>query len=848
MSSTARIFSRSRVAFVALLAAAGLVTACTPPVATQLTRYPYLTDLVGNSVMVNFATDTSNVVASTSWGAVDSGGSCTPTNVVAAARTAITVGTTSEYQWQSTLTLPGPGTYCYRVYLGSVDLLGGDGSPEFTTQVPAGAPDAYSFAVFGDWGQTNSAGDNPDTTRLMGQIASSGARFAVTVGDNGYPAGSQTNNGDLKQHAADTSAIFGQGFWALVGKSLPLFATPGNHGFSSGTATRSTEMVNWPQDQAVATSGGRYVRETYCCVNGTLSASYPSAWYAFDAGNARFYVLSADWADANVGTGTVYSDDYAAHWDASAPEYQWLQADLAAHPSGLKFAFFHYPMYSDQKAQNSDTFLRGTNSLEGLLSSYHVAIGFSGHAHLYERNAPTGPGTFPTYITGGGGGTLQPVGELGCSAFDAYAIGWSPTHSSGSSCGSASPPPSADHVYHYLLVTVSGTTVTVAPTDEYGRTFDVVTYDLSANVPPDTYFDSTPAAVSTATNAEFTFHASAPSSTFECQLDGSGFAPCTSPADFTGLAEGTHTFQVRAVDVAGPDPAPASFTFSVDLTAPTVPGNVTATADVPTVAHVAWDAASDATGVTSYQVSRDGTLVGTVSGGTTTFDDSTVAPATTYQYTVVAVDGAGNASAPSDPASVTTPSPTTHLFSDGFESGDLAQWTSSAGLTVQSTTVQAGTFAALASTTNGNTFAKVTLPSTYTDAYARAWVDLVSTSSQVNLLRMRAADDTSIGYVYVTASGNLGFRNDVTATNTTSTTHLPAGSGWHALELHLLVNDTSSTVQVWLDGVPVPDLTTTTATLGTAPVGRLQIGDVQSGRTYTVAYDQVAFDVTRIGP
>ena len=228
MSSTARIFTPSRVAFVALLAAAGLVTACTPPVATQLTRYPYLTDLVGNSVMVNFATDTSNVVASTSWGAVDSGGACTPTNVVAAARTAITVGTTPEYQWQSTLTLPSPGTYCYRVYLGSVDLLGGDASPKFTTQVPTGAPDAYSFAVFGDWGQTDSAGDNPDTTRLMGQLANSGARFAVTVGDNGYPSGSQTNNGDLKQHAADTSAIFGPGFWTLVGKSMPLFATPGS--------------------------------------------------------------------------------------------------------------------------------------------------------------------------------------------------------------------------------------------------------------------------------------------------------------------------------------------------------------------------------------------------------------------------------------------------------------------------------------------------------------------------------------------------------------------------------------------------------------------------------------------
>ena len=154
-------------------------------------------------------------------------------------------------------------------------------------------------------------------------------------------------------------------------------------------------------------------------------------------------------------------------------------ADLASHPRALKFAFFHYPLYSDQQAQSSDTYLQGAGSLEGLLASNHVSLAFNGHAHIYERNVATGAGTFPSYVTGGGGATLQPVAEQPCHAFDAYAIGWSPTKLKGSSCGAAAPPVSADHVFHYLLVTVSGTNVTVTPTDEYGRTFDVVTYAVS---------------------------------------------------------------------------------------------------------------------------------------------------------------------------------------------------------------------------------------------------------------------------------------------------------------------------------------------------------------------------------
>jgi chitodextrinase len=95
-----------------------------------------------------------------------------------------------------------------------------------------------------------------------------------------------------------------------------------------------------------------------------------------------------------------------------------------------------------------------------------------------------------------------------------------------------------------------------------------------------------------------------------------------------------------------------------DSTAPSVPTNVVATATSGILVDVTWSASTDNVGVDGYAVYRDGIEVGTVDGATTTFADGTVAPNTSYQYTVDAFDAAGNRSAQSSPpASVTTPGP-----------------------------------------------------------------------------------------------------------------------------------------------------------------------------------------------
>ena len=62
----------------------------------------------------------------------------------------------------------------------------------------------------------------------------------------------------------------------------------------------------------------------------------------------------------------------------------------------------------------------------------------------------------------------------------------------------------------------------------------------------------------------FQFSASESSSTFECSVDGGVFAPCSSPYTTPLLAEGAHTFAVRATDAADhSDPTPATRSFTV---------------------------------------------------------------------------------------------------------------------------------------------------------------------------------------------------------------------------------------------------------------------------------------------
>ncbi|MCX6463890.1 MAG: right-handed parallel beta-helix repeat-containing protein [Pseudonocardiales bacterium] len=123
-------------------------------------------------------------------------------------------------------------------------------------------------------------------------------------------------------------------------------------------------------------------------------------------------------------------------------------------------------------------------------------------------------------------------------------------------------------------------------------------------VVPETVLLDGPPSVTTFTTATLSFTGSdnASSVTFQCRLDGAAFAPCTSPVTYSGLAVGTHSVTIRAVDFSGnADPTPVVHTWTVQAPDPfrAPVTTITSAPDTTTVSTAAtFTFAADEEGVT----------------------------------------------------------------------------------------------------------------------------------------------------------------------------------------------------------------------------------------------------------
>jgi hypothetical protein len=92
--------------------------------------------------------------------------------------------------------------------------------------------------------------------------------------------------------------------------------------------------------------------------------------------------------------------------------------------------------------------------------------------------------------------------------------------------------------------------------------------DLGGPTVPETTIDAGPSGTVSDTTATFGFSSDVDGASFQCRLDGGAWAACTSPATYSGLEDGTHTFEVQASAGGFTDPTPASRTWTIDSGAP----------------------------------------------------------------------------------------------------------------------------------------------------------------------------------------------------------------------------------------------------------------------------------------
>jgi Bacterial Ig-like domain len=365
-----------------------------------------------------------------------------------------------------------------------------------------------------------------------------------------------------------------------------------------------------------------------------------------------------------------------------------------------------------------------------------------------------------------------------------------------------------------------------------------VTVDTTA---PATSIDSGPADPSNAATATLGFSSDESGATYECRLDGGAFAACTSPASVSGLSDGSHTFDVRAVDRAGnTDPTPASRAWTVDTATPdtTITSGPSGTV-AGTQATFAF--VSTETGGT-FQCRLDG---GAYAACASPHTVSNVAPGT-HVFTVRATDAAGN----------TDPTPATRtwqaqqtVFSDGFESGGfVTAWARQVGAdgtaSVVTDVVRTGTYAArLSATANTGSFSllRYSLSSPHGDITVDQDIRIETegpSGGNVPILRLFDATGTrqltlyrqnaNADRLYVTAGG----------ATTVTTGRLPLGT-WGHFTVHLITGPAGAgTLAVSLNGTQI--YSTTTATLGTAGVASVQLGNETKKQPFGLVADNVA--------
>lgn len=85
---------------------------------------------------------------------------------------------------------------------------------------------------------------------------------------------------------------------------------------------------------------------------------------------------------------------------------------------------------------------------------------------------------------------------------------------------------------------------------------------------PETYLSEYPVDLTAENSAKFSFYSDIENTVFQCQIDGGGFADCSSPTEYNNLGDGKYKFEVAAISGEKEDSTPAEHIWTIDTTPP----------------------------------------------------------------------------------------------------------------------------------------------------------------------------------------------------------------------------------------------------------------------------------------
>ena len=585
--------------------------------------------------------------------------------------------------------------------------LGGLGSSAVETDAVKGAPETL-FVVAAGNGGTDGVGDNNDTSPMTPCNIDAANLICVAATDqndnvtgfSNYGAGSVdlAAPGNRILSTATRADAFSDGFetplagrwttggtnntWARTGEAWfnganSLTDSPGApyaNGTDSFAVTEPLSTAGGACKLSYLVSLGLEQDRDYLLVE---ASSDGQAWTRLRSltGGGAFAItddLSSFAANSNVrlrfrlvsdATGTaqgVHVDDVALNCGGSGYEYKNGTSMATPHVAGVA-ALLKARRTTASVTELREALLTGVDAKASLVGKVATGGRLNAKGALLALDATGSPpvdSTPPeTSITSGPTGTIsQTSASFG---FDSSESGGSfkckldaGTWESCTSPKALSSLSEGEHTFSVQAIDAAGN----ADASPATRTFRVSNADTVA--PETTLEASGPSTLTADPTPTFTFSSEAGAS-FECRVAAAAWADCSSPHTTESLADGSHTFDVRARDAAGnTDTTPATRTFTVDSSAPTArpptqsfvqPSGLATTSTISV--KLSWPAGSDnATSSTALkydveQKTNTGAFTPIASNTTALSITRSLAQSSTYQFRVRSRDAAGNVSA-----------------------------------------------------------------------------------------------------------------------------------------------------------------------------------------------------------